>query len=128
MMLVRTYLAPSPVDGIGVFAAEPIKKGQHVWTFDPRFDKLIKKEDLATAPACLREYVEIRGYPFHRDGDYILLDVDDAIYMNHSDTPNVDLTDVEAGYAVRDIAVGEEMFCDYATFMPPGFAESFARR
>lgn len=127
-MLVRTYLAPSPVDGLGVFAAEPIAKGQHVWTFDPRFDKLIKKEDLKNAPVCLREYIEIRGYDFHRDRDYILLDVDDAIYMNHSDAPNIDITDVEAGYAVRDIAKGEELFCDYATFMPANFVKDFRPR
>jgi uncharacterized protein len=36
--------------------------------------------------------------------------------MNHADTPNcVDLNDDEA-VAVRDIAVGEELTCDYRSF------------
>ncbi len=31
MLRVRTYLAPSPIEGIGLFAAEPIPRGTLIW-------------------------------------------------------------------------------------------------
>ena len=116
MMVVRSYLAPSAIEGLGVFAAEPIAKGELVWRFDRRFDQLISKADLAAAPAHVREFLERYTYEFHDDSDFVVLDADEGRYMNHADAPNVDLTDPEIGVAVRDIAAGEELTCDYACF------------
>jgi SET domain-containing protein len=116
MMVVRSYLAPSAIEGLGVFAAEPIPKGALVWRFDRRFDQVIAKEVLAAAPDHVREFMERYTYEFHEDPGYVVLDADEGRYMNHSGTPNVDLRDPEIGVATREIAAGEELTCDYACF------------
>ena len=41
MMLVQTYVAPSEVEGVGVFAAKKIEKGDLIWRYDPSFDRLV---------------------------------------------------------------------------------------
>ncbi|RUU09259.1 SET domain-containing protein-lysine N-methyltransferase, partial [Mesorhizobium sp. M7A.T.Ca.TU.009.01.3.2] len=38
MMLIRTYVTASAIEGVGVFAAEPIGKGASIWRLDPDFD------------------------------------------------------------------------------------------
>jgi SET domain-containing protein len=116
MMVVRSYLAPSAIEGLGVFAAVPVAKGELVWRFDRRFDQVIPKDAVTTAPEHVREFLERYSYEFHEDPACVILDADEGRYMNHSETPNVDLTNPEIGVAVRDIAAGEELTCDYACF------------
>ncbi|TIP79437.1 MAG: SET domain-containing protein-lysine N-methyltransferase, partial [Mesorhizobium sp.] len=41
MLLIRTYIAASAIEGVGVFAAEPISKGASIWRLDPDFDRMI---------------------------------------------------------------------------------------
>jgi hypothetical protein len=36
--------------------------------------------------------------------------------MNHSADPNTDYSDFAAGVALKDIAAGDELTCDYNTF------------
>ncbi len=116
MMLVRSYLAPSPIEGLGVYAVEPIKKGDAVWKFDRTFDQLISLDQVNAAPDHVREFIDRYSYAFHDDPSFVVLDADDGRYMNHSDTPNLDFRDPEWGVALRDIAAGEELTCDYACF------------
>src|SRR5258708_3685748 len=52
MMLVRTYLSNSSIEGIGVFAADPIRKGDLIWRLDPKFDVLFTDGDVAGWPAA----------------------------------------------------------------------------
>ena len=35
MMLVRTFVAPSEIQGLGVFAGEFIPGGSHLWVLNP---------------------------------------------------------------------------------------------
>ena len=42
MLLIDTYLDKSPIQGIGVFAKNPIAKGTSIWRLDQRFDRLIE--------------------------------------------------------------------------------------
>lgn len=116
MMLVRCYLAPSAIEGLGVFTAEPIKKNQEVWRFDPRFDRLIPRADLASLDAHMREFFERYGYEMPNTPDHIALDADEGRFMNHDSAPNLDFNHPDFGFALRDIAVGEELTCDYACF------------
>ena len=116
MMLVRCYLAPSRIEGLGVFAGEPIRKGQEVWRFDARFDRLIPKADLADLPPHAREFFERYGYDMPDAPDCLALDADESRFMNHAGQPNVAFSAPQAGYAVRDIAEGEELTSDYAQF------------
>lgn len=116
MMMVRCYLAPSALEGLGVFTHVDITKGALVWLFDPRFDVSYFKDDLATVPAHFREFLERYTYDHPTDPDRIVLDCDEGRFMNHSATPNVDLTNPIRGVATRAILAGEELTCDYATF------------
>jgi hypothetical protein len=36
--------------------------------------------------------------------------------MNHQDLPNTEYKEIVRGYALRDIAAGEELTCNYAEF------------
>jgi SET domain-containing protein len=116
MMMVRCYLGPSSIEGIGVFTATDIRKGALVWLYDSRFDVSFEKEELSRVPRHFREFLERYTYDHPRDPDFIVLDCDEGRFMNHADLPNVDLTNPDKGIAVRDISAGEELTCDYRSF------------
>jgi uncharacterized protein len=126
MMLVRCYLAPSPIEGLGVFCHDDIKAGQEVWRLDTRFDRLIPVEDLETAPEHVREFLDRYAYPPEPGSRFLCLDFDEGRFMNHADVPNTDFTNPAMGIALVDIPAGTEITCDYAcftwgelTFQPP---------
>ncbi|WP_071672502.1 SET domain-containing protein [Nioella nitratireducens] len=114
MMMVRCYLGPSSIEGLGVFAATAIRKGALVRVHDSRFDVTYERDELGRVPAHFREFLERYTHDHPRDADYLVLDCDEARFMNHANVPNVDLTNPERGVAARDIAAGEELTCDYA--------------
>ena len=116
MMTVRCYLAPSSIEGLGVFATVPIRKGEEVWRYNPDFDLSYPVDRIAAAPEHIREFMERYTYVNPFDPTMVILDADEARFMNHSDTPNVDFSDDACGRAVRDIAADEELTCDYACF------------
>lgn len=117
MMLVRTYLAPSSIEGLGVYAAEPIKKGTNCWRLDTSFDRLIPVSEVQAAPREMQQFLERYAYEYAPDPSFIVLDVDEGRYMNHADAPNLDFSDQVNGIAVRDIDADEELTCDYRTFV-----------
>ena len=121
MLLVDTYLEKSPIQGIGVFAKTHIAKGTLVWKLDPRFDRLIDVETYEGESGPVKSYLDRYSYPDRRDPNYIVFEADDARYMNHADDPNCDVRDEDDHYAIRDIAAGEELTCDYNAFFPEGF-------
>lgn len=116
MLMVRNYVAPSAVEGLGVFAAEPIAKGDIVWRFDPRFDRLMPREEYESAPGFLKEQLDRYAYPMPGRPDLILYEVDNGRFMNHADEPNTDFRDLYGARALRDIAAGEELTCNYTDF------------
>lgn len=118
MLLVKTVLGPSAIHGVGLFAAEPIRKGTVLWRLDPTIDVQLTAAEIDRLAPPARE--QIRKYSY-RDpvlGTYVLCG-DDARFFNHSGDPNcLDLPDARGGttVAARDIAAGEELTCDYASF------------
>ena len=116
MMTVRCYLAPSLIEGFGVFASVPIKAGDEVWRYNPDFDLSYPIEKIANAPDHIREFMDRYTYVNPFDPTKVILDADEARFMNHSDYPNVDFTSDISGRALRDIAADEEFTCDYACF------------
>ena len=122
MLLVRTYLAPSPINGIGLFAAERIVKGTVIWTFDSRIDRLFSLEERECLPDILRKFLRVYSYPQYPGASEFVLDGDHARFMNHSKVPNTCSTGLgNTGLdtkALADIAVGEELLCDYDEFYP----------
>jgi SET domain-containing protein len=116
MIIVSTYLANSPIHGLGVFAREPIPKGTKVWEYHPVFDLTFSEDQFEALPASVRDEVEIHLYQPEAGGP-LYYESTMGKYMNHARDPNVDFTDVGVGWATRDIAAGEELTCDYRHFM-----------
>jgi uncharacterized protein len=117
MLLVKAYLAPSSVDGIGLFAGEPIAKDTIIWTFDSRIDRLFSLEERECLPELLRTFLRTYSYPRYPGASEFVLDGDHARFMNHSKTPNTCNLGSNT-IAARDIIIGEELLCDYEEFYP----------
>jgi hypothetical protein len=120
MLLVPTYLAPSPIHGIGLFAAEPFARGTLLWVFQPGLDLLYDQAFIDSLPELARAQILRHCYRDPDSGLYVLCG-DDARFWNHAaepNTENVELPDNEQGgtAATRDIQRGEELTCDYRTF------------
>jgi SET domain-containing protein len=117
MLLVRTILDKSRIDGIGVFAADAISCGTPVWRYASSIDRVLRQEDLVGLSPVARQQIEKYLYVDRRTGEAILCG-DDARFFNHSPTPNVvdDERDPYQCIAARDISAGEELVCDYFAF------------
>ena len=115
MLLVKAWIGPSRIHGIGCFTAERIAAGQPVWVFDPRIDTRLSAAAFASFPKPLREFLRRYGYEEMYEGiRTIVLSGDHARYMNHADQPN--LIDGDTDVAARDIEAGEELTCNYYAF------------
>lgn len=116
MMLVKNYVAASNIHGLGLFAAEPIKKDSLIWLIDERVDRVYSKEEFEALPEMLKTYFRTYGYIEKVDNRYYL-EVDNGKYSNHSETPNTYFSKCGLKwYALRDIAEGEEITCNYGDF------------
>lgn len=120
MLLVKTYLAQSLIDGFGLFAGQLIHPGTVVWNFDPRVDIVLETTQIEKLSPAFREYSEKYGYLDARVRKYVICG-DDSRFVNHSDTPNlVGIYTVGREYgidiAIREIRQGEELTSDYSTF------------
>lgn len=120
MLTIKTRLGPSVISGIGLFAAENIQTGTVTWRFMPEFDRLIGKAQIFDLPEPARSNLLDHVYLDAASGLYVLC-ADNARFMNHADDPNtagVHADGTVEGYdvATRDIAVGEELTCDYRSF------------
>ncbi|NHK26633.1 SET domain-containing protein-lysine N-methyltransferase [Parvularcula flava] len=118
MLLIKTFVAASAIEGVGVFAGEAIKKGQLIWKLDHRFDLLIPRSVLEDGEMANRELLMRYSYPHAPDPRYVIYESDNGRFMNHSFDPNTDFTGPDKGFARRDIAEGEELTGDYSEFWP----------
>ncbi len=117
MLLVKTKLDKSPIEGIGCFTEEFIPKGTPVWKFQDGFDLKIHTSDIEKLSEAGK--VQFLKYAYKTKGDIYVLCFDDARFFNHADNPN--LTEIDDGneginIAVKDIQNGEELTCDYKFF------------
>ena len=118
MMTIRTFIAPSRIHGIGIFAAKRIPEGTLVWKFHPDVDRTLTEEAIRALPLGCREQIEKYSYFSSVYQAYVLCG-DDARFFNHSVSPNCrdyQTGDEEITVAGRDIEAGEELTSDYATF------------
>lgn len=117
---MKTYFAPSVIDGYGLFAGEHIPAGTSVWSFDPRVDLILEANCVDQLPIVFKVYFKKYAYLDMRMRKYIICG-DDARFINHSDSPSlagVYPADREYGIdvALREIREGEELTSDYSTF------------
>lgn len=114
MFLIPTYLAESPIHGIGVFTPEPLPAGTLIWQFHPDVDWRITPEELERFPEPYQS--RFRSYCYLiPEGVYVFCG-DTAKFMNHSETPNCDDPEGRITVTNRAIAAGEELTSDYRTF------------
>lgn len=118
MLTVSSYLAPSAIDGIGVFAGEDIERGRLIWSLNPKFDIFIHPSEMEAYPPHLRGFIARYTYPHLEMPGVVVLDSDNGRFMNHTLAPNTDFRIFDKGYALFDIAQGEELTCNYHEFDP----------
>ena len=118
MMLIRNYIGLSKIHGIGLFAGEPVKKGQKIWEFMPGLDVELPRSALNSSIEPVRSYLQRYTYPHHQKADYIILDGDHGRFMNHSESPNTDFRVAALGIATQDIPEGAEITCNYNELDP----------
>ena len=116
MLLVKTRLDKSSIQGIGLFADESIKRGTKLWRFEPKLDLLLSKDEAEQLSESARKQFYNYAY-LDKERDKYLLCGDDARFWNHSNNPNCDeTTDNDSTFAARDIQKGEELTINYSDF------------
>jgi SET domain-containing protein len=116
MMMVETEIKPSPIHGTGVFLLHPVKKGDLIWRFDARIDRVYTPDEVASLPAHMQDYLVTYSTWHEGVGLYVLCG-DNGRYFNHSDDPSTVSNAISFGEdrAARDLAAGDELTSDYKT-------------
>jgi len=108
MLKVKTYVGPSNIEGVGLFAAEFIPAGTLIFQED-EYTKFITREDYSNMSEIQREFFD--RYSYFVNGLY-KVSMDNDRFTNHSSTPNtIDIGDVTV--ARLNIHKGEEITADY---------------
>ena len=120
MLLVPTYIGPSKIHGLGLFAKEFIPKGTRVWQYQPGFDQAISPPLRASLPPLTEEMLLWFGYRDKTGWTYLCGDNDR--FANHSEDPPTmalpGFTPIETApdIASRDIQADEEITYNYRIF------------
>lgn len=100
---------PSPIHSVGVYASTPIRKGTRVVEY-------VGERITADEADDRYEGVE-RTYLYGLDDGKTVIDGHGiGAYLNHSCDPNCEVDEIKGRvwlFAIRDIAVGEELVWDY---------------
>lgn len=119
MLLVKTKLATSNINGIGLHADKIIPKGTVIWKFSEGIDLMFIEEEYQRLKqqhdfSVLDKYI----YKSLVSGAYILC-ADDARFINHSNNANtIDTLEGAEGLTIVawDIQPDEEITSNYAAF------------
>jgi uncharacterized protein len=116
MMMVDTELRPSSIHGLGVFLLEPVRKGDLIWRFDARMDRVYSLDEVASLPDHVQRYLRTYSTWNEAAGLYVLCG-DNGRFFNHSEEPTTVSNAISFGedHAIRDLAAGEELTSDYTT-------------
>ena len=114
MLFVRTFVAPSKIHGLGLFADEAISKGTLVSKWTRGWDVCFSAEDLQKLPPLAKDFVEHFGWLADDVGH---ISLDNSRYINHAiDHPNLEIAETGGMKANRDIRKGEELLENYETY------------
>jgi hypothetical protein len=114
MLRVPTFVAPSRIAGVGLFAATNIPARTILWKFTEGVDWRLTPEEVANFPEPFQS--KLRHYLFQEESGLFVLCGDNAKFMNHSEEPNCDDTGAVRTISLRAIRAGEELTCDYRLF------------
>lgn len=119
MLVVKTKIGKSKVEGLGLFADQFIPKGTVTWKFDPRFDIYFDPSEVEKMSVLQKDLILHCAYLSKKSGKYVY-SIDNTRFTNHSSDPAVaeDETLSEddeeiCTVALRDIQIGEEITIDY---------------
>lgn len=101
-----------PEIGYGVFATAFIPRGTVIWVLC-RFDRILTPAEFQTLSAPYLPIVEKYAY-INADRNYVLC-WDYGRYVNHSCEPSMRGVGSEFEMAMRDIAPGDHITCEYGT-------------
>jgi len=119
---VYTRLRPSKTHGVGVFAIRRIKKGASIFPDDDAPIKWVPEGELQGLPPELRQLyndfsiIKDNGENYGCPRSFNQLTVSWFLNRPPPGEPNVGCRDDYTFYALRDIAVDEELIVDYRTF------------
>lgn len=105
------HVQPSPIDGLGVFAADPVPAGRRIGEIRGRRMSVVEARIRATRyeRVMIVEVSPEEAIDFHRSTDPLR-------YTNHACTPNARLV-IDDGrvevHALRDLQPGEEITVRY---------------
>eukprot|EP00752_Nemacystus_decipiens_P003843 g3535.t1 len=129
-------LAPSALEGVGVFAMRDIAAGVEVmrWDWQRYASVQIAEEELQGR--IPREVFDQLRRIWHVDAQGRVstpLNFTSTIsyinFLNHSDQPNLDFSYSDGGYVTsRAVARGEELFISYDRDYDPGYTARFRAR
>lgn len=118
MLVVKTKIGQSKIEGIGLFADQYIPKGTITWKFNPKFDIYFDPVEVEGMSELQKDLIIRFAYLSKKSGKYVY-SIDNTRFTNHSTNPNIaeDEKDSENAeictIAIRDILMGEEMTIDY---------------
>ena len=122
MFTIPTYIAKSDIEGMGVFTAVPVKKGEIIWKFNPDVDQRFTSKEFRNLLGTLsKENADkLKSWVYYENNVWILCG-DNAKFCNHSeDNPSSSEQEVdgEMTYCVarRDLDPGDEITCNYKSF------------
>ncbi len=118
MLMVSSYVGPSAIEGLGVFAGEFIERGRLIWSLNPKFDIFIHRSEIEGFAPHVQDFIARYGYPHLEMQGVVIVDSDNGRFMNHCLSPNTDFRIFDKGYALVDIAQGDELICNYHEFDP----------
>lgn len=120
MLLVKIYVDVStiPGAGLGLFAGEPLAEGTVIWREHALFDLTFTQEQLEKLGRTYKPAMEkIESFAwFDGERNLWVLPGDNARFMNHSETPNCDDSELYVTKTNRFIDAGEELTIDYRVF------------
>jgi hypothetical protein len=125
----RLAVSTIPDAGIGVIAIKDIPKGVNPFKWAgnaKREDQIIyiSEQDLSQFNPNVQKLVTDFFFPEIKNGKkyfpvtvFGINSIDSSFYLNHSDTPNVDMVNDDSVYyefrTNREITAGEELFINY---------------
>jgi uncharacterized protein len=121
MLRVKTKVRPSPIHGLGLFAAQDIECQQTIWVFDRGFDVVVPEACADVLPSLCKK--ELRTHAWQANGLFFA-PLDGARFINHADKPNAESIVLVPSHimvgdpigsivATRSIARGEEITVNY---------------
>jgi hypothetical protein len=114
MLMVETELRPSEIHGVGVFLLKPVRKGDLIWRFDSRIDRVYSEAELASLPQRMQDFLRVYS-TWHEPTRLWILCGDHGRHFNHSDSPNTLSFGTGFGddVAAEDLPRGIELTTNY---------------